>query len=165
MNYVTLFLAIVVAFITIQQFLLSRERFKLDLFDRRFLIFKATQTFINNVINLNKKNVEDSSTWFAQFQKDAHAAIFLFDEPVYEFLQEILLKGQRVATSKILRNEPEAVGPETTEIHKEAALIQQEMFDLQRKVTVKFSPYLKFSKWKYGFILDVVEIPKDSCSS
>ena len=41
------------------------------------------------------------------------------------------------------------------EIFKEAVKIQEEMFDVQNQLEKKFAPYLKFSNWKYGFILGI----------
>jgi hypothetical protein len=162
MNYVTLSIAIIVAFITIQQFLLARERFKLDLFDRRFGIYRATQVFLDEILKLNRDNAKDASKWLLQYSKDVQAAIFLFDEPLYKYLNELWKLGNVMAVVYNLVNDPINDNPELRERFIEVAKIREKMIIEQSKLSEKFSPYLKFSNWKYGFILDVISIPKDS---
>ena len=39
-------LTIAISFIAFQQFLLAKEKFKLDMFEKRLVVFKAVQKFI-----------------------------------------------------------------------------------------------------------------------
>jgi hypothetical protein len=145
---IPLCLTAIATYIVVQQFLQSRERFKLDLFDRRFAIFKAAQTFVQQVILLNRNNAKDSSPWIQQFQRDADTAIFLFDDSLFSYLNAIWRDGNRVAVLLNLVNDEHSVGPEAGEYLKEAVQIRTHMLDVQKHLTDKFLPYLKFSKWK-----------------
>jgi hypothetical protein len=98
----TFLLAFIVAFIGYQQFLLAREKFKLDLFDRRFAVYKATQTFITEVINVNANTAKDAGKWIGQYQRDAGTAKFLFDDELFNYLHNILAKGCLVVHTKVL---------------------------------------------------------------
>ena len=153
MNYTTLLVAIIVAFIGAQQFFLSRERFRLDLFDRRFAIFKATQIFLNKVILVNRNNAKDASEWINQFQRDIQESIFLFDEPLYKYLNDLFMRGNQIAVAHELRNDPDNVDSSLNDTFKQLRESQVKMIDELNQLTAKFSPYLKFSEWNYGFIV------------
>jgi hypothetical protein len=43
LTLITAFTAVIVAIVAIQQFLLAKEKFKLDLFEKRYAVFKGTR--------------------------------------------------------------------------------------------------------------------------
>jgi hypothetical protein len=152
MTYLTSLLAIIVAFIALQQFLLARERFKLDMFERRFAIYRATQIFVNEIIC--HKVSSESPKWIQQFQKEAQAAAFLFDDDISKFLDDLWKKGNMVVVAYSLKSDS-AMSAGTDEVFKNAVKIQTQMFDVQNQLEKRFSSYLKFSNWKYGFIFGI----------
>lgn len=152
---ITMLIAAIVAFIGLQQYLLARERFKLDLFERRLAIFKATQTFINEVIGFNSSSAKNASKWIHQFAMDAQTADFLFDAKTADFINEVWKKGNYVAVAYNLHSGPQT-RPGTEEAFQKATKIQEEMITVQNQLHDKFAPYLKFSNWKYGFIWKIL---------
>jgi hypothetical protein len=154
MNTITTFLAVIVAFVALQQFLLARERFKLDLFDRRFAIFKATQVFVNEIICHRSVSASESSTWIQQFSKQAQTATFLFDDDLSKFLDDLWKKGNVVAVAYNLWSDPNR-GEGAQDAFQKAVKIQEEMIEVQNHLEERFSKYLKFSNWKYGFIFGI----------
>lgn len=156
MNCVATLIAALVAFIAIQQYLLAREKFKLDLFEKRFAIFKATETFIGLITMARNSSQNDFSDWHRQFSVQTQAASFLFDEEISNFIDDLARKGNRVTVAYGLKNEPNAnTDPAIVEALKDARQIQNEFFSIQGQLKNRFSPYLKFKNWKYGFLFQL----------
>jgi hypothetical protein len=153
MNYMATLIAAIVAFIAVQQYFLAREKFKLDLFDKRFAIFKATETFVDAIVGARSSSIENFSEWHRQFSLNTQTACFLFDEEIVNFINDLAKKGNRVTVAYILKNEPQASADITTvEALKDAKQIQDEFLTIQGRLRDNFSPYLKFENWKYGVV-------------
>jgi hypothetical protein len=145
----TILIAVIVAFIALQQFLLARERFKLDLFEQRFSIFKATATFINDAIRDHKISWE----CLQKFDKDTETASFLFNQDIVSFLADLRTKANIVTAYHNEHKELEAGSTQRHEIVEKESKILLGFIDIQNGLKNRFSPYLKFSNWKYGFLL------------
>ena len=153
MNCITILIAAIVAFIAVQQYFLAREKFKLDLFEKRFAIFKATEAFINAIVGARSSCVENFSEWHRRFSLDTQTACFVFDGGMATFLDDLVKKGNRVTVAYGLKNEPRAsTDPAIIEALKDAKQIQDEFITIQGQLKDRFSPYLKFENWKYGFL-------------
>jgi hypothetical protein len=147
---ITTLIAAIVAYIAVQQYLLARERFKLDLFEKRFAVFKATETFINAIVGARSSSVEDFSGWHKRFSLETQTASFLFDTGMADFIDELAIKGNRVTVAKILNTEPR-VGANIDAIDwalGDAKIIQEEFINIQNQLRDRFSPYLRSKNWK-----------------
>jgi hypothetical protein len=75
-------IAVVGAWVAVQQMLIARYKLNHDLFDRRFKIYCATQDFMIACLNHQGGSPEDNRAFY-----DAQrAAPFLFDRQINEFL-------------------------------------------------------------------------------
>ncbi len=151
MNYIVPLIAAIVALISIQRYFLARERFKLDLFEKRFATFKAIEAFIDTVISDRRVSSES----LQKFDRDTQTAFFLFDQDIVQFINEIRTKAN---TAHYLREEQkdyEPATPERMELGQKKIKILEELIDEQTKLKYRFSKYLKFRNWKYGFMAGI----------
>ncbi len=145
----TTLIAFIVTFIAYQQFRLAQERFKLDLFEKRLAVFKATEEFIFRF------PIQGASTAiFQQFNRGTKTASFLFDQDIVDFLKDAQKKaGEFVLCQERLNDKfhrPDE--KELKEIAKKQTEIVAAFNEIHNELKDKFSSYLRFSKWKYGFI-------------
>jgi hypothetical protein len=148
MTYIATLIAAIVALISIQQYLLARERFKLDLFEKRFSVFKATETFLNDAIRDHHISWEN----LQKFDRDTQTASFLFDEDIVGFLTEIRTKANIATTCYKQQEDCEPGSPERLDLGKRKAEILEEFISIQGALKDRFSRYLKFRNWKYEFL-------------
>jgi hypothetical protein len=141
-SYLTFTVAVIVAWIGFQQFLLAREKFKLDLFEKRFAIYKATQKFLKSL-----GHPEFDFSNLVEFSRETQDAVFLFDEEIVVCLDTLYNKAN-MTISIISKYKPLPVGSER------AALCDREMtlrLELGKELLNSknvFAPYLKFKVWK-----------------
>ena len=67
--YLTLLVAATVAWIGYQQYALGKARFKLDLFEKRFAVYKATEKFLSSSASPSRDDL-------AEFRWDTRDALF-----------------------------------------------------------------------------------------
>jgi hypothetical protein len=132
-----------VAVIAYQQYRLSAEKFKLDLFEKRFSVYKGTQVFLSQILRDAKFELEH----LFKFRAETQDAVFLFDDDIINFLKEIDSKALEFWSShKSLEGVP--CGEERTKLcQKESELLSWLTKQLPKLKEV-FSPYLKFRTWK-----------------
>ena len=119
------------------------------MFEKRFLIFKATETFLNQTISDRHVSTEN----LIQFDKDTQTASYLFDEDIVNFLEDIRRKGNLVTHYHKQKDEWKAGHDNRMEIGREKFTILEEFINKNHTLKDKFSPYLKFRKWNWGMIL------------
>lgn len=140
----------IVAWIAFQQHILAREKFKLDLFEKRFAIYKATEKFINEIVGAKSSSVEGFSELHKRFDLETQTVSFLFDKEMTDFIDDLAMKGNRVTIAKGLNNEPR-VGANIEVIDwatGDAKKIQEEFINTQGQLKDRFSSYLRFKNWK-----------------
>ena len=130
-------------YIAYQQFRLGREKFKLDLFDKRFSVFAATRRLLS--IILTEANV--SLEQLFEYRASVAEATFLFDSDITDYLDEIDKKAFRF---RFTREQIEVVPavenrPKLVDEHHH---IQTWLTDQLPILKVKFGPYLKFHVWR-----------------
>ncbi len=101
----TTVIAGIVAWIAYQQHILAGEKFKLDLFEKRFAIYKATETFINEIVGAKSSSVEGFSELHKRFGLETQTVSFLFDKVMADFIDDLAKKGNMVTIAKGLNNE------------------------------------------------------------
>ena len=139
MALIAAIIAFGVALISLQQWLLAKEKFKLDLFEKRFAILKAVESYLSDTIVSRKGSIERVQ----QFYANTMTANFLFDEDIINFAEKLKVKGLNL---KDLDNVIEALpeGDERHEAVRQKVEILCEFLDIQLQLKDKFSPYLKF---------------------
>ncbi len=134
--------AIIVAWIGFQQFLLARERFKLDLFEKRFAVYKAAQKLLSIILRDAKIELND----IFDYQKDRQDAVFLFDKKIVDYLDALYSEALALSiTREEYKDLP--VGKERTKLVEKGSNILKELLDELPKLKDVFSPYLKFKTW------------------
>ena len=81
---VTVLIALFAAYVAYQQFRLGREKFKLDLFEKRFQVFAAARRLLSHV--LTDANLE--LTTLFEYRAGIAEATFLFDDGLTTYLRE-----------------------------------------------------------------------------
>ena len=138
LTLLTIIVGTLVAYVAYKQFLLANEKFKLDLFEKRFAIYKEVELFLQgNMLNITTKEALD-------FFYKTKNAVFLFDDDISYYIDEIFRKALKLEQIRI--EHPNGPFPKERE-----ELWQWFINQLTAKpspLIAIFSPYLKFSKWK-----------------
>ncbi len=82
-------IAIVTAYIAIQQWVTSRQKLRLDLYDRRFQIYKELEKILRIII----RDADATYDQLAEFHRSIDQADFLFRLEIVEYLKEIHQRG------------------------------------------------------------------------
>lgn len=77
-------IAIIALYVAYAQWRTARNKLKLDLFDRRFVIYEAVRKIIGNI--LVRGNVDDKNLF--EFLSGMHASKWLFDDSVAEYFEK-----------------------------------------------------------------------------
>ena len=130
------------AYIAYQQFRLGREKFKLDLFEKRFAVFAATRRLLS--IILTEANV--STAQIFEYRAAVAEATFLFDSDITDYLEEIDKKALHFRfTNEQMRVVP-AVENRDKLVEDNYSLLGW-LTDQLPMLKLKFAPYLKFHVW------------------
>lgn len=84
-----LLIAIIGAWVALQQMLIARAKLNHDLFDRRFKVYTATQTYLITMLRDQGGSEQDADDWHSV----VISAPFLFDEEISGFLREVADRG------------------------------------------------------------------------
>ncbi|MGB7543654.1 MAG: hypothetical protein WBM28_16765 [Burkholderiales bacterium] len=129
-------------YIAYQQFRLGREKFKLDLFEKRFSVFAATRKLLS--IILTEANV--SLEQLFEYRAAVAEATFLFESDITGYLEEIDKKAFRFRfTNEQMRIVP--VVENRDKVVEENYVILGWLTDQLPLLKLKFAPYLKFHVW------------------
>ncbi len=127
-----------------QQFRLSREKFKLDLFEKRFAVFAEARTFLTHILhNPSLRTLEP--LW--EYRAAIGEASFLFDDDLTRYLEEIYKQGLKLHTDGETM-EPLPTGPERTRLANELQQNRTWLTDQLPELRIRFTPYMKFQTWK-----------------
>lgn len=141
-------IAFFLVFIAFQQYLLAKEKLKLDLFEKRFAIYKAIQTYLDEI----RKSEDASDKLLKDFEDKTHTAKFLFDSDVADFTDKLYSLGLNLNLS----NRPNA-GLTPGQLAKNEKIKEEAIAEFMRhnkKFYIRFLPYLKFRKWSNGIWID-----------
>lgn len=138
----TILLAAFVAWVAYQQYSLGREKFKLDLFEKRFAVFAATRQLL--ILILRDANI--SLEQFFEFRASVEEASFLFDSDITAYLDSIGEKALRLRTLTEMMK-PLPVGVQRSDPQEIVEMLKW-LTDQLPELKVRFGPYLKFRAWK-----------------
>ncbi len=136
-------IATIVAWTGYQQHLLTKERLKLDLFEKRFAVYKGVQRFLSVILS----NATYSLDEFFEFRRDTQDGTFLFGKDIPKYISEIDSKALKMkAKAEEFKDLPK--GEKRTELVKQEIQLLSELTDELPKLKDVFAPYLRFDKWK-----------------
>ena len=147
----TLIISAIVAWIAIRQYqtnkrqqLVNEERFKLDLFDRRYKVFDATRDLFFNIM---QSGAEFDKRDLPKFAIKTIDATFLFDKTISRFIEKALSYAIQLERINIQCNNL-PVGAELDKLVKAQMEITGWFSGKYYELQNLFSPYLKFKALK-----------------
>ena len=139
---VTLLIAVFAVYVAYRQYTLGREKFKLDLLEKRFAVFAATRRLLTHV--LHEANVSLEQVF--DYRAGVAEATFLFDSDITDYLKSIDETALRLRTV-METMKPLPVGEVRTKAAGEVAEAVQWLTGQLPELKVRFAPYLKFRTW------------------
>jgi hypothetical protein len=132
----------VVTYLVCQQFRLSKEKLKLDLFERRFAVYKGVQIFLEKILQAGHVEMEMVKDFWTATQ----VATFLLGEEIPAYIKEIENKGVEACKVNEEFRELTTGSERNTLILQHTKLIgwfNDQLPELKRV----FAPYLGFKAW------------------
>jgi hypothetical protein len=136
-------IAALVAWITYKNHQLAAEKLKLDLFEKRFAVFRAAQLLLTRVFEDGA--MKELKAVF-EYRRDTQVAFFLFGPEIESYLSELDKKAVWLWSMRESYKELPAGADRTQLCTKEGELLLQ-LLDELPKLKVAFSPYLRFKTW------------------
>ena len=133
----------IIAWTGYQQHRLAKEKLKLDLFEKRFSVYKGVQIFLSQIMQEGKLNLD--SLW--ELQKATQEAEFLFETEIPKYIDSIRSKALKMRTIQS-KYENMPTGDERSRLVDKEHTIFTELTNGLPALSQVFMPYLKFSKWK-----------------
>lgn len=142
LSTITVIIGISVAILAYQQYRLAKDKFRLDLFEKRFSVYKGVQVFLTKI--MSKGRVESSD--FFEFRGSTQDAVFLFENDIPDFIKSLDEKALAVNTiTEQLKGSP--IGEERSRlVEQESERLTWLLNQLPRLKEV-FGPYLRFKAW------------------
>ncbi|HUX02851.1 MAG: hypothetical protein WBD63_01545 [Phycisphaerae bacterium] len=149
-EYISIFLlfsnaliAFAVVCIAYWQHRLAREKFKLDMFEKRFAVYKATQRFLTIIFQDGRVDLEK----LFDFRRDTQDATFLFGQEIPAYLKRLDVQALNLmAINDELRDLP--VGEERGFLCRKKTELSGALTGKLPELKNVFAPYLRFDKWK-----------------
>jgi hypothetical protein len=143
LTLLTIIVGFLVAFIAYRQFILAKERFKLDLFEKRFAIYKGVQSLLSYILEQGNVTLDK----IFQFRAETQDAPFLFNDDIPLYLKEIDKNVLHLwSTTEQRKAKPQ--GNERSILAKEETELVKSLIGKLPELQNIFSPYLKFKTWK-----------------
>jgi hypothetical protein len=143
LSTVTVIIGISVAVLAYQQYRLAKDRFRLDLFEKRFSVYKGIQAFLTKIMIKGRVELDD----LFEFRAAMQDAVFLFENDVPEFISSFDKKALDVnAIGEQLKDLP--IGEERSRLVKQQSERLMWLLDQLPRLKDVFGPYLKFKAWK-----------------
>ena len=133
----------IVAWTGYQQHCLAKEKLKLDLFEKRFSVYKGVQIFLSQIMIEGKLSLD--SLW--ELQKSTQEAEFLFETEIPKYIDSIRSNALKIRTIQS-KYENMPTGDERRRLIDKEHTIFTELTNELPVLSQVFMPYLKFSKWK-----------------
>ena len=140
---VTILVALFAAYVAYQQFRIGREKFKLNLFEKRFSVFAGARRLLSLVLTEGNIKLE----YLFEFRATVGEATFLFEKDITDYLDEIDRKALRLHTLHE-KLKPLPVGEKRSCLAAEISDTLGWLTDQLPALKIHFSPYMKFRAWK-----------------
>jgi hypothetical protein len=140
----TFFLSVAVGIVAWLQWRLAHNKLRLDLFDRRWEIYKATSNFVDAIVNDPARNVDSHLNAFNTGTSNAE---FLFGSDVLNYIQQVRTRAVGMRTARVLYESQPDGEERTRNVQRyEADLLW--LIEQSTAMTKTFAPYLGFSNVK-----------------
>lgn len=136
-------IAVMVACTGYQQHKLAKDKFKLDLFEKRFAVYKGIQRFLTII---HQKSEFDDGQLF-EFRRDTQNATFLFGSEITKYINMIDSKALKMR-SIVSQYQPLPVGKDRSVLVENQDQLLTELIAELPRLREVFAPYLRFEKWK-----------------
>jgi len=136
---ITIMIGVFVAYTAYNQYRLSKEKFKLDMFDKRYGVYKNTQVFLTKILRDAKIEMED----IFEFRAGTQDSVFLFKEDIPNYLKNIDNKAL-----DFWRIHKSLGGVPKSKMANEQSKLLKCFANQLLELKDKFAPYLKFKTWK-----------------
>lgn len=133
---ITMFLSATTLALAFQQYDVTRNKLKLDLFEKRFEVFSALRKFLSHASGTLRINEKDLDEYRVAILEVA----FLFEQDLVDYLQGVWERGlaqKALEMTEAGRNDGETWAQNNRWFSQEL-----------KTITNRFSPYMAFGKWK-----------------
>ena len=124
-----------------QQHLATKSKLRLDLYDRRYAVFVATNTLLSKIVSNAAFEVSD----LHDFNRDTAQAVFLFDDSLVAYIDGL---RDRALEFRLNRKQLEALGaapaPDRTAIVEKDGVLLKSFLEEGPKCREQFRRYLGF---------------------
>jgi len=131
-------IAVATTFIAIFQYRTERQRWRLDMFEKRYPIYEHTMKYIASIIR--EANAKDPELF--SFSRDTKDAELLFGPEIKNYLRELYVKGVDLRTHHAIM-EPLPVGEERSKHAKEIRDLCLYFGDQFEKTKSLFGEYIR----------------------
>ncbi len=139
---VTVLVGLFAAYVAYRQYALGREKFKLDLFEKRFALFAGTRRFLTHILDDGNASLQH----LFEFRASVAEATFLFDDDITDYLNAIDAKALQLwKLTETIR--PLPAGQERTKAAGDISEAVEWLTNQLPELKIRFSPYLKFRRW------------------
>jgi ribulose 1,5-bisphosphate synthetase/thiazole synthase len=142
LSTITVIIGASVASAAYLQYRLAKNKFRLDLFEKRFAVYKGAQAFLNKIMNKGRVELND----LFEFRAATQDAIFLFENDISEFMNSLDEKACTVGMIEEQFKDLE-VGEERSRLAKEKSEGLNWLLGQLPRLKDVFGPYLKFRAW------------------
>ena len=137
----SLLVAALVGWVGVLQYRIAHERLKLDLWEKRYAIYKGAQKFLSLVMQEGTADMKELMGFF----HDTQDAYFLFRPDMAEYLSSLYKRGVELRTMRKVY-EPKDVGEERSRLCEKEARLLKELGDDLSQLKIRFGPYLKLAR-------------------
>ena len=141
-NWVTILIAMFVAYIAWQQHELAKDRLKLDLFDKRFTVYLAVKSALSELGGMRQSD----TSFFYRFRSETQDGLFLFDDRIENFITKIgsLILDYDTALAELEGN---LSAEDRKKFEAQKRELRRQAHEESKGLKDVFSPYLKFDRW------------------
>ncbi len=133
----------IVAWTGYQRHKLTKEKLKLDLFEKRFAVYKGVQAFLSIILTDARYEIAD----LYEFRRTTQDGTFLFGPDIPEYIKRIDNQALNLkSTAGKLEGLPK--GDERAQLCAEESRLLKELTGELPKLKEAFAPYLRFETWK-----------------
>lgn len=162
-KFLTFAVAVLGSLLVYQQLHVNREKLKLDLFEKRFVIFVATKEFLANIAREAKVDLR----MILAFKVSVAEADFLFDSDITEYLDDIARHAAKLDTA-LRKLEVLPLGSERDDYAEKEAEEQLWLTEQLGVLNDRFARYMKFQDWRSTFKLPLkhaIDTAREALSS
>ena len=146
-NWLTLLIALIATYVALQQYHISRQKVKLDLYEKRFRIFCS----IKNTLFEITKNADIDISELQSFKRETNESIFLFSSDINNFVKGILKKSGELRTAKrridsLIKSSKEPEPRQWSQINNEYTELLNWFTAEYQSIEQRFVEYLDFKR-------------------